>query len=98
VVEAGLPGLALLLTALITGRAGLLAFVARPRPGQSYALGIAGTFALSSQAIHALFDFGLYLPANMLLLALICGAVCGRAAWLGRRAASTDRLCDGRHG
>jgi O-antigen ligase/tetratricopeptide (TPR) repeat protein len=80
-VEAGLPGAALLM-----GTLGLVALACwrllRADDPASYALGIAGTFALASQAVHALFDFGLYLPANMLLLALICGAVCGRAARL----------------
>jgi hypothetical protein len=40
---------------------------------------LAAVFALTTQFIHAFFDFGLYLPANMLLFALICGAVAGRA-------------------
>ena len=38
-----------------------------------------GTFALSSQVVGAAFDFGLFLPANAMLLAAICGAVVGRA-------------------
>ncbi len=83
-VEAGLPGVGLLLIVL-----GLVALACwrllRATDPASYALGIAGTFALAGQAVHAVFDFGLYLPANMLLLALICGAVCGRAAKLGGR-------------
>ena len=32
--------------------------------------------------LHALFDFGLYIPANMLSFAVLCGAVAGRAAQL----------------
>jgi len=81
-VEAGLAGLGLLLAALgLTALACWRLLLRAPDPA-TYALGVAGTFALSSQAIHAVFDFGLYLPANMLLLAAICGAVCGRAAWL----------------
>lgn len=88
-VEAGVPGVLLLLAALL-----LLAtacwHLLRARDPWSYALGIAGVFALASQAIHALFDFGLYLPANMLLLALICGAVCGRAAKIGSHGARAE--------
>ena len=81
-VEAGLPGLGLLLAALgLTAWACWRLLQRAPDPA-TYALGVAGTFALASQAIHAAFDFGLYLPANMLLLAAICGAVCGRAARL----------------
>lgn len=82
-VEAGWLGLTLLLATLVLVALAcwrLLRFAADPA---TYALGIAGTFALSSQAIAAFFDFGLYLPANMLLLAAICGAVCGRAAKKG---------------
>ena len=49
---------------------------------RSFAFGIAALFALSGQAIHGFFDFGLYIPANVLLFALLCGAVSGRAAAL----------------
>ena len=40
----------------------------------------------TSQAVHGLCDFGLYIPANMLLFALLCGAISGRAVSLGMRA------------
>ena len=43
----------------------------------------AGLFALCSQAVQALFDFALYMPANMLVLTVVCGAVVGRSAQLG---------------
>ena len=79
-VEAGLPGLGLLLAVLGLVALACWRLLQHAPDAATYALGVAGTFALSSQAIHAVFDFGLYLPANMLLLALICGAVCGRAA------------------
>jgi tetratricopeptide (TPR) repeat protein len=39
-------------------------------------------FALGTQVLHAPFDYGLYVPANMLTFAVICGAVAGRAAQL----------------
>lgn len=86
-VEAGIPGALLLLAAIVLVAAACWHLL-RANDPWSYALGIAGTFALTSQAIHALFDFGLYLPANMLLLALICGAVCGRAAKIGSHGVS----------
>ena len=44
------------------------------------ALAVAGTFALSSQFIGGMFDFGLYIPSNTILMASICGIVIGRAA------------------
>ena len=83
-VEGGVVGLGLLLAAI-----GLLALACRrllqdPRDSASYICGIVGTFALTSQAIHGGFDFGLYLPANMALFALMCGSVAGRAARLER--------------
>jgi tetratricopeptide (TPR) repeat protein len=84
-VEAGLPGLCLLLTMIGLVALACWRLLKRAPDAATYALGLAGTFALSSQAIHAAFDFGLYLPANMLLLALVCGAVCGRAARIESR-------------
>ena len=48
---------------------------ARTSPALYFPLGIFGLFAISSQAINSAFDFGLYLPANMALLALISGIV-----------------------
>jgi O-antigen ligase len=41
---------------------------------------IVGAAALAGQAVAGCFDFGLYLPANMLLMALLSGAVSGWAA------------------
>jgi len=50
---------------------------------RAFALGLAGALALSGQLLAASFDFGIYQPANFLALALLCGAVCGRADRLG---------------
>ena len=78
-IDGGVVALVLLLTTI-----GLVIFaIARlyRRGGRSdTAIAIMGTFALSSQAVGAAFDFGLYLPANAMLLAAICGTVVGRAA------------------
>lgn len=81
-VELGMPGLLLLLSAI-----GLMAIVCwrllrEPPKGASYALGIAITFALASQSVHAFFDFGLYIPANLVLFGLLCGAAAGQAVRL----------------
>ena len=60
-----------------------------------YVIGVVGLFAISTQCIHAFFDFGLYLPANMCLLALLCGVVHGRNVRikrLGSPTNSVDRL------
>ncbi len=45
-------------------------------------VGLAGLFAIISQTVSACFDFGLIVPANMLALAALFGAVAGRAALL----------------
>jgi hypothetical protein len=42
-----------------------------------FAMGLVGVFAVTSQAIHGAFDFGLYVPSNMLLMAILCGAIVG---------------------
>ena len=73
-IECGLPGIALMLTMIvvvaIAGWRLLRARVGR-RTG---AFAIAGIFALCGQAIANFFDPGLYAPANMVGLALWCGA------------------------
>ncbi len=80
IVVAGVFGLGLMLLMLgLIGKALWRLLRDDPDP-RTIAFGIAGTFALTGQAIHALFDFGLYIPANVLLFALFCGAISGRAA------------------
>jgi tetratricopeptide (TPR) repeat protein len=77
----GVPGAALLISALALagwGLARLVRLAARAgAAAQAAALG--AVFALTSQAFQAAFDFGLYLPANMLLLAVWCGVAIGLA-------------------
>ena len=83
--EVGVPGLSLLVLTIGLVALACWRLLKRATDSASYALGVAGMFALSSQTIHAFFDFGLYLPANMLLFASLCGVVCGRAASLEQR-------------
>ena len=87
-VESGVVGLGLTLLAIAFVATAGWQLLRSDSDAKSYALGVAGVFALSSQAIHAFFDFGLYIPANLLLLALLCGALSGRAAQLARRVGS----------
>ena len=89
--EAGILGLSLLVLTIGLVALACWRLLKLASDSASYALGIAGTFALSSQAIHAFFDFGLYLPANMLLFASLSGVVCGRAARLEQRSPSMSR-------
>jgi O-antigen ligase/tetratricopeptide (TPR) repeat protein len=44
------------------------------------AIGAMGVYAVTSQLVAGSFDFGLYVPANALAMALVCGIVVGRAA------------------
>ncbi|MCA9184738.1 MAG: O-antigen ligase family protein [Pirellulaceae bacterium] len=73
-VDAGIPGLTLLLISIAMFAivsTGLL----RPHQGPVVVgIGTAGTWACVSQSVHAAFDFGMYIPSNMLLMALLAGA------------------------
>jgi len=83
-VEGGVLGLGLML--LMIGLVGVAAWrlLRDESDAGSLAFGIGAVFALASQAVHSFFDFGLYVPANVLLLALLSGAVSGRAVELAR--------------
>jgi O-antigen ligase/tetratricopeptide (TPR) repeat protein len=79
-VEAGLVGLSLMLGTICLVAVACWRLVQRPTNTVAFAAGLGGLFALASQGVHAGFDFGLYMPANMAVLAMICGAICGAAA------------------
>ncbi|NUQ62515.1 MAG: O-antigen ligase family protein [Pirellulales bacterium] len=75
-VDGGVPGLGLLLATAVLVAAAAARLLRQPS-ATTFAFGVAGTFAFLAQAIHSFLDFGLYLPANMLVFALVCGAICG---------------------
>lgn len=81
VLDAGAPGLVLLLAALALACYALFRLVraARHASPAVQAVTLGAVFALSSQAATGAFDFGLYLPANMTLLAVWCGLAVGLA-------------------
>lgn len=81
-VEAGIPGFALLLAAIALVALATFRLIKHHAGSPWAAIGIAGALALASQAIQSFTDFGLYTPANMVLFALLCGAICGAAAQL----------------
>ena len=83
-VETGMIGVGLMVAALGLVLRAAWALVKQPSFTRTHAFGITALFAIASQAIHAFFDFGMYLPANMILFALLCGAVTGGAADLPR--------------
>jgi O-antigen ligase/tetratricopeptide (TPR) repeat protein len=92
VVEAGIVGLVAMVGALVLVTWSSLKLLLSPvgfssgegsqRQLRRIALGQMGLFVVASQAVHSITDFGLYLPANMLLMAVLCGAVTGAAAEL----------------
>ena len=91
-VEGGIAGLGLILIMLgLVGVASWRLLRDDTEPG-TFAFGIVGIFALTGQTIHAFFDFGLHIPANLMLFALVCGAVSGRAAKLAKRRSSAGWL------
>ena len=79
-VDAGLPGFVLLLAAIGMVAIAIRAVLSNRNNVGHYWFAIAATFALVTQVTHALTDFGLYMPANALCFAVICGAICGTAA------------------
>ena len=81
-VETGIVGLALLLVLIVLIAAACWRLMETAQTGSLHMLGVVGVFALTGQVVHAFFDFGLYIPANMFLFSLMCGAVAGRAASL----------------
>jgi O-antigen ligase len=82
-VEAGIAGLALFLAGLALVAAGLWRLMTRGDDLTTLAFAVAGVFALAGQAVASLFDFGLFIPANFLLFALLCGTVAGSSSRFG---------------
>lgn len=83
--EAGVAGVALVVLLIVLVSWACWRVLRRAEDNRTIAFALATLFALSSQTIHAFFDFGLYMPANMLLLALFCGAVTAAAGDVRRR-------------
>lgn len=77
-VEIGIMGPLLLILAIAMALRYAVRAANHKTDAEISAFGFAAIFAITSQAVHAALDFGLYLPANALLLAVICGACCGK--------------------
>jgi O-antigen ligase/tetratricopeptide (TPR) repeat protein len=96
-LEGGVPALALMLTALALVGVAAWRLLRNAADHNAFALGIVGVFALVCQMIAGSSDFGMHIPANFLLFALLCGTVCGQAAALApRRSIGLVRLGGGR--
>lgn len=81
-IDGGLPGLMLLFAELALVLLALRSSFRNQSEASSAGLVACGTLLVLTQALHGIVDFGLYLPANFILLATLCGSFCGRAAWL----------------
>jgi len=84
-IETGVLGLAAILAMIGVVALSCRRIMKRDADPRASAMAIAGLFALATQVIHAGFDFGLSIPANLLLCALVCGALVGRATSLPAR-------------
>ncbi|MEM9412464.1 MAG: O-antigen ligase family protein, partial [Planctomycetota bacterium] len=78
--EMGIPGLILLLTAIAIMIRACLILLGRP-DSVSRSGGLTGLLAVVSQMVAGLFDFGTYMPGNMVLMAAICGAIFSQLDW-----------------
>ena len=85
VVEAGWPGLLLFCLAwiLVFQCASLLIF--KGNSPFSIGIGTAAVFLIFTQAIASCFDFGFYIGANLVLIAVSIGFICCHAQYLAGR-------------
>ncbi len=78
-VEGGIVGLCLMVSAICCVMVAAYRLVsAKSVDRLSFAMGICGLFAVCSQTTHGFFDFGLYLPANAALFAILAGMACAQ--------------------
>jgi len=80
-VEGGLTGISLILLSILLVFCAIIVLL-RAENVRHDPVGVVGIFALVSQCVSAFFDFGPTMPANMLTLATLFGAITGRAALL----------------
>lgn len=84
-VEMGWPGLLIYLAAWALAIYCVLLLLFRGKSPSAVAAGVVGVFLLGSQAFASFFDFGLYIPANMLAAAVVMGIVSYQAQSLPKR-------------
>ncbi len=84
-VEAGWPGLIIFVLAwlLVFHYSSFLLY--RGQSANSIGVGTCGIFLVFSQATASMFDFGLYIPANMLLMSVLVGFLAYHAHSLSGR-------------
>ncbi len=64
----------------------------RGQSATSVCVGTMGVFLVTSQAVHSCVDFGFYIPANMLLMAVLVGFLASQAHSFARRLKSKSFL------
>jgi tetratricopeptide (TPR) repeat protein len=74
-VELGWPGLLIFLAAWALAFRYSQLLIVRGQSNSTIGIGTMGIFLLSSQAGASFFDFGLYIPANMILMAALVGVL-----------------------
>lgn len=84
-VELGWPGLILLLSTWALTLYYSLFMLFKGVSPSTVGIGVASLFTTVGVAAASVFDFGLYIPANMLLMALFCGFVSYHAQSLSSR-------------
>lgn len=84
-VEVGWPGLILFLIAWIIAFQSASLALSKGSSATTIGVGVMGTFLIFSQAMASVFDFGFYIPANMLALAVSFGFLSYHAQALGGR-------------
>jgi O-antigen ligase/tetratricopeptide (TPR) repeat protein len=78
-VEAGLPGILLVLIFLVFAGRATVSLCQSDRTKEKQALGIAGFGTLLFQSLHAVTEFGLLMPANLLTASILIGAAAAAA-------------------
>ena len=91
-VELGWPGLILLLSAWAMMIYYSIFLLFKGVSASTVAIGVASLFTTVSVAVASVFDYGLYMPANMLLMSLFCGFVAYHAQSLSSRLKKTNWL------
>ena len=84
-VEAGWPGLLIYLTAWFLAFQSTILLLNRGQSPTSIGVGLMGMFLIASQAVASALDFGFYIPANTLALAVMFGFLSYQAQALGGR-------------
>lgn len=74
-VESGWPGLILFLLAWVLAYRYVAMMIFQGSSPTSIGIGAMGVFLVLSQAVASIFDFGFYIPANLLLLSVLFGFI-----------------------